>query len=684
MSERNISKQKLLSLGVDGAIIDQLLQAISQVPDDSSPMVLWQAISQTMVENHLPFAQQQKIYHLTYSNQPQGVPHPGWQANPRLLAASNAGKIMQEKGFSTFTALHNWSVKNRVEFWQDAMGRLDIQFRCYGRQAFVTDAPPQSNPWFVDSTLNIIDSCLRGDPARIAIYYQENKDGSVQTVTIGQLQQKCDQVVKGLTNIGLLPGSAIGVCMPMTVESVAIYLAIIKMGCCAVSIADSFSPAEIAVRCRISSAKLIFMQDVIHRAGKCLPSYEKAKSLDLPVVILPTGLTQGDKRGQDIFWQDFLAASSPVSKPVESVAGRPDVFSGLLFSSGTTGDPKAIPWTHLTPIKCATDAYYHHNIQPGDVLCWPTNLGWMMGPWLVYASLINQSAMALYYDAPFGESFGQFIDDAKVTMLGVVPSMVKAWRSSRCMESAKWNTIKIFSSTGECSNESDMLYLMHLAGYKPIIEYCGGTEIGGGYLTSSVFQPSAPSTFTTPAMGIDFLILDEDHRVCNNGEIFLIPPSIGLSDVLINRDHNEVYFEGTPLGPAGEKLRRHGDQIEKIGDYYRAHGRVDDTMNLGGIKISSAEIERVLNQIAQVKETAAVAVSPAGGGPSELIIFTVLAGTTEVDQNDLFQQMQGLIKQQLNPLFRIRQLQIIDNLPRTASNKVMRRELRAAYVAKSN
>ena len=74
-----------------------------------------------------------------------------------------------------------------------------------------------------------------------------------------------------------------------------------------------------------------------------------------------------------------------------------------------------------------------------------------------------------------------------------------------------------------------------------------------------------------------------------------MPPSIGLSNTLLNKDHHEVYHAGTPPGPEGETLRRHGDQIERIADdRWRGHGRADDTMNLGGIKVSSAEIERVL------------------------------------------------------------------------------------------
>ena len=116
----------------------------------------------------------------------------------------------------------------------------------------------------------------------------------------------------------------------------------------------------------------------------------------------------------------------------------PDDPINILFSSGTTGEPKAIPWTQTTPIKCAADAHFHQDVQPGDVLVWPTNLGWMMGPWLIFASLINRATMgALSTARRRAATFGRFVQDAEATMLGVVPSLVQhlaehraAWTAS--------------------------------------------------------------------------------------------------------------------------------------------------------------------------------------------------------------------------------------------------------------
>jgi len=222
-----------------------------------------------------------------------------------------------------------------------------------------------------------------------------------------------------------------------------------------------------------------------------------------------------------------------------------------------------------------------------------------------------------------------------------------------------------------------MRWLMRQADGRPVIEYCGGTEIGGAYISGTVARPCVAGTFNTPTLGLDVVILDEANKPADSGELFVVPPSIGLSASLLNKDHHEVYFAGTPRGADGEILRRHGDQMEKLpGGFWRGLGRADDTMNLGGIKISSAEIEHVLRTVPSVIETAAIAVS-CGGGPSQLVICAVCAQSLDKDQ--LATAMQSAIKRDLNPLFKIHDVIILDALPRTASNKVMRRELRAKY-----
>ncbi|MEO1404647.1 MAG: AMP-binding protein, partial [Cyanobacteria bacterium J06635_1] len=534
--------------------------------------------------------------------------------------------------------------------------------------------------WLVNAQLNIVESCFLAPKEKTAIIAQQ-PGGPIQTWSYGELERLTNRVANGLVAAGYGVGDAIAILMPMTIESVAIYLGILKMGGVVVSIADSFAPAEIATRLGIGQAKAIFTQTHLWRRGKPLPLYHKVFSAQAPrAIVIPAGYPLALRPG-DLPWSEFLSQDDRFT----AVPGGPDTPSNILFSSGTTGTPKAIPWTQTTPIKCAVDGHLHHDIHPEDVIAWPTSLGWMMGPWLIFASLLNRAAMALYDDAPTEQGFGEFVQTAGVTLLGVVPSLVSAWRRSGCMAESDWHQLKAFSSTGECSNPDDMAFLMALGGHKPIIEYCGGTEIGGGYITGTLVQPAYPATFSTQALGLEMVILDEQGNPTHEGEAFIVPPAIGLSTTLLNRDHHQVYFAATPPYPL--PLRRHGDRLKRLANgYYRAQGRVDDTMNLGGIKVSAAEIERVLQTLPDVQEVAAITVESDAemGGPSQLIVYAVLDPSAQYSKKELQNRFQTAICQALNPLFRLKDVVVVEALPRTASNKILRRDLRSRYINKQH
>ena len=678
-----LTVEQLTVCGLDKAEASKIAEAVNRILETQSPTASWYEISRYILTPHHPFALHQLLYETTYANFDRATygPPPAWFPTEEDITEANITRLMAELYTKTYSEFHAWSVANRNTFWQMLIDVLDIKTTSKNTETQQDATGIATNL----ATLNIVESCFSAPPDAVAIVTQRENDEELATFTYHELELLTNRVANGLVEIGIEPGDAVAIDMPMNAESVAIYLGIVKAGCAVVGIADSFAPDEIAIRLRIGNAKAIFTQDYINRAGKRLPLYEKVVAANAPKAIIAS--CEGGDRGarlqreEDMTWNDFLKDTEIFT----AVPCHPDAPTNILFSSGTTGEPKAIPWTHTTPIKCAADAYLHHDIHTNDVLAWHTNLGWMMGPWLIYASLINKATIALYEGVPTGRDFGVFVQNAKVSMLGVVPTLVRAWKNTDCMHGLDWRAIRAFSSTGECSNPEEMLYLMSLAGYKPVIEYCGGTEIGGGYVTGTRVQPAAPSIFTTPALGLDFRLYDDNGNPSDNGEVFIVPPSLGLSTSLLNADHDEVYFAGTP----SPDLRRHGDAIERLGKRlenepwlagikYRVHGRVDDTMNLSGIKVSSAEIEEVLNVVDGIQETAAVAVSPEDGGPSQLVIYTVLIASEaeEPTKPEIHDALQVALSQHLNPLFRIHEIVIVDALPRTASNKVMRRLLR--------
>lgn len=601
-------------------------------------------------------------------------PPPAWTPTPEQLAATRLGPLLERERFED---LHHSSVAEPERWWRFVLDELSITFHSEPDRMLDVDDGAEEARWLPGAKLNIAESCFAGrDPEDAAIVVQR-PGGPLQTITRGQLHRRASRVAWALQAQGFLPGDAIAGCMPMTATSVEVYLGVVLSGCVFVSIADSFSAREIATRLRISGARAIVTQDVIVRGERTLPLFERIAEADAPAAIVLSGTDgplQANLREGDRTWDAFLALGS--DRKIDPVIVGPEATTNILFSSGTTGEPKAIPWTQVTPIKAASDGLVHQDIRPGDVVAWPTNLGWMMGPWLIYAALLNGAALALYEGAPHSPGFCRFVQEARVTMLGVVPSLVRAWRAAGSVDGVDWSSVRCFSSTGEASGFDDYLWLMsRVPGYRPVVEYCGGTEIGGGYICGSVAQPQAPATFSTPAFGCDFVVLDDEGRPTRRGELALVAPMLGSSDRLLNRDHHAVYFAGMPQGPEGQTLRRHGDQMERLpGGWLRAHGRADDTMNLGGVKVSSAEIERVVAAAVDgIVECAAIAVSPPGGGPSELVLCVV---GDSLDAASVHAAAQQAIRSGLNPLFKVGRVRLVAALPRTASGKVMRRVLR--------
>lgn len=601
---------------------------------------------------------------------------PIWCPDQTTIQLANLTTLLQRTALSDYEALHAWSCADPEGYWGVVLENLPHAFTPLGPRILIRGQTPEEDQWLPDAQGNIALPCLEGDAEAPALVCQD-EGGPVVRCTRGQLRTDVRRIAANLRRLGFDPGARLAILMPMDGDAVRWYLGMLYAGCTVISIADSFAPGEIARRLEIGGAKAIIVRAEFTRAGKSIPLYERVRAAThLPALV--QGASHLELRPEDIDW-DREFRKEELSTPF---LGPADHIVNILFSSGTTGDPKAIPWTQVTPLKCIADGRYHQDIHPGDVVVWPTNLGWMMGPWLIFAGLANRAAIGLFSGAPHGEAFAGFVESARVTMLGVIPSLVKHWRSTRIVEGRDWSSVRCFSSTGEASHPDDMRYLSLLAGGKPIIEYCGGTEIGGGFITSSMLHPNVPGQFACAALGNRFVILDETGRPSDEGELFLIPPSLGLSQSLLNRDHHATYHLGTPQSPQGELLRRHGDHFTRLpGGGYLAGGRVDDTMNLGGIKVASAELERVLNGVPGVRETAAVAVPGEGGGPEELVVYAVMDGHNR-SAEDLREAMNHRLRDVLNPLFRVSQVITSPALPRTASNKVLRRELRQEFLNK--
>lgn len=662
----------------------QLLQAW-QEPD---PVRRWSRISTSLLSPAIPEPLHWELFQRNYAEAKTGCLAAAWVPTPRDMAASNIARLLTHTGHANLRELETWAQHEPAGFWGQLVELLGIRFRKPSDRVLDLQAGPETPRWFPNAILNLVDSCLRHESVMVTA---ADERGRCESLTRDQLRDAVARFAGALHARGLRAGDAIALVMPLGLESLVAYLGAVSAGVCVVGIAESFANPEIERRCVLGAARAVFVQYQLVRQGKLLPLYERLATAALPPMIVSRCDDRVSLRSGDLRWDDFLADAVPR----ESVDREPDDLTTLLFSSGTTGDPKAIPWTQVTPIQCVADGFLYQDIQPGDTIAWPTGMGWMMGPWLVYAGLVNGASLLLFDGHAATREFVKAVERHRVTVLGVIPSLVAAWRRTGMWDHADWRNVRLFSTTGECSHPRDMLALMARAGYRPVIEYCGGTELAGGYLASTVTRPNVPAVFNQACLGIRLRIEDQGNSAnaptaertpgLRRGEAFLSGPNIGFSTRLLNADHHQVYYEGTvdaessgesPCG-APRVWRRHGDLLQELGDgYYRVLGRADDAMNLGGIKVSAVELERVCNEHRLVLESAAVALNDEEGGPARLVVF-VVPRSQSPDAGELQLELQALLRERLSPQFRIDQVQVVETLPRTASHKVMRRTLRA-------
>ncbi len=604
--------------------------------------------------------------------------------NPNMYPIKSNLSLWMDALRMSYPEFYTWSIQNKTLFWEGIVNKIPLQMhQQYSTLVEESNNPDETN-WLKDARFNIVESCLQAAPTQTAIYFLSEKSHSIDSISTQELRQKIIAYAAGLHSNSFQAKDRIICYIPFSIEAITIYLACIYIGIEPVLVSDSFSAVELKKRIDIIDAKAIITTDYYWYADKKIQTLNKVIEANPKRILLHSSEFQDAfsirSNSQDVLLSDLLLNNTTIDPYYHSSS---DTIS-ILFSSGTTKEPKAIPWQATTPLKCAADGLLLQDIHDGDVVSWTSGMGWMMAPWLIFASLLNKASIAIYSGAYSKKEFIDFTIATKVTVLGTIPSVVKSWRAQNFDRIPNWN-IRVFSSTGEPSDMEDALYLMYMNAFKaPIIEYCGGTEIGGGYISSSIELPNALAHFNTAALGSQFILLDEQKniiRTSGNGEVYLIPPTIGLSQQLLNKDHFEEYYSNTPTIHPFKTVRKHGDgfHVQTIDgvSYYKSIGRTDDSMNLGGIKISSIEIEAVINKHPNVTESAAIAIQDKNGGPEKLALFIRLK--SDVGQSSLQNELQKMIQVELNPLFKIAAIRFKDVLPRTASNKLMRKELRKEF-----
>ncbi len=446
-----------------------------------------------------------------------------WVPDEETILASNIYKMMELHTFEVYDEFYNWSVNDPNRFWRDTMDLLEIRFdRRYDMVCDVSDH--KANPkWLKGAEFNIVESCFRHADSALAIVFK-SKGAELQKISHQDLKSLINRFANAFKAQGLKKGDQVLLVSSMNIQSIAAYLAVVKSGMVAVNIDESLSQEAIQARLALVDPKIAIVQDTVQFADHEVALYQKITEIsDVKCVVIGEGAILSSLRAEDQPWDEFIS-DNQFFMSVPCMAADPIT---ILFAESADGRIKTIPWTQCTPIKSASDGFYFQNLQNSNVMCWPSGMGEVMGPWLIFASLINESAMAIYGGEYDEKGFGKFLKDTKVNVLGIDADHVKKWMASGCMEGIKWPKLKSISITGAASNPAVHEYLLKIGKKRPVIEFQPAAELGGAYLSGSVIQPGLPGTFSAPVLGAKFVLLDNDNKESNDGKVHFFSSSIG-------------------------------------------------------------------------------------------------------------------------------------------------------------
>ncbi|MEQ1922253.1 MAG: AMP-binding protein [Pyrinomonadaceae bacterium] len=634
-----------------------------------------------------------------------------WTPTPDVIERAQLTKFMRQVGVSTWDELYAYSINDVEKFTEEVIKFLDIKFDPPYEKLLDTTDGIEFPKWLNGAGLNITEMCLDRwndtpeNRSRDAIVWRaEDPEEEGEDISYLELLADVEACSKGLRTLGFVKGDAIGLHLPMIPETVVALLAINRIGAIAVPVFSGYGVEAVASRLKAVGAKGLFAATGFYRRGKMIdslsvsidavkssPSVEhlivvenygrigeaKAKSNSVAITAYLDLLENGDQ-------SEFLGEAA------ETSAEDPLI---ILYTSGTTGKPKGIAHTHASfPIKAAQDMAFGTDVGKGTRISWYTDIGWMMGPWLIYGALINGATICIYDgapDYPQPDRMWEFCAEHKVEVLGISPTLIRAL--SNCGDDLPkkhdLSGLRAFASTGEPWNPAPWWWLFEKVGDSklPIINYSGGTEIAGGILMGNPLLPIKPCSFPAPCPGMDVDILDEDGQPVDAGkvgELVIKQPWIGMARGFWQE--KERYLD--TYWRRFKDIWVHGDfaMRDKDGHWFIL-GRSDDTLKVAGKRVGPAEVESLLVAHPQVTEAAVIGVPDEVKGTA-MVAFVVtgdrlqVTGTEESSDASLQQELKTLVAKDMGKPLAPSKIYFVSALPKTRNAKVMRRVIRSAYL----
>lgn len=595
--------------------------------------------------------------------------------------------------------LYDSANADRLGFWAEQARRLswDTDF---GEVLDWSGAPFAK--WFVGGRLNVAYNCVdrhveAGNGDRVAIHWV-GEPGDTRDITYAQLRGEVSQAANYLASLGLEAGDRVAIYMPMVPEALVAMLACARLGLTHSVVFAGFSATALRSRIDDAQAKVVITTDGQFRRGKPVPlkaSVDEAIDTEVDgrtaetvekVLVVRRCNNEIDWHDRDVWWHDTVGQAAAEHTP-EAFDSEHPLF--LLYTSGTTGKPKGI--VHSSGGYLTQASYTHHYLfdhKAGEDVYWCTaDIGWVTGhTYIVYGPLSNGATQVVYEgtpNSPTEHRHFEVIEKYGVSIYYIAPTLVRTFMKwGRAIPDAHdLSSIRVLGSVGEPINpEAWRWYRDVIGGGKaPIVDTWWQTETGAAMVAPLPGTTACkPGSAMEPIPGISANIVDDDGNPEPRGEQGLLVLDQPWPAMLRGIWGDDQRFRDTYWSryeKQGWYFAGDGARYDEDGALW-VLGRVDDVMNVSGHRISTAEVESALVGHAGVAEAAVVGASDATTGQAIAAFVILREGVDASDPEALIAEMREQVAKDISPIAKPREINIVPELPKTRSGKIMRRLLR--------
>jgi acetyl-CoA synthetase len=567
-------------------------------------------------------------------------------------------------------------------FWDAVVADLGLPFTRPYTAVRDSSRGIEWTTWFSGGGFNAAAACVqrwRGDAPAIV---HEAETGEVVTLSYEELWQEIERVAGGLHALGVGPGDVVAVYMPMVPEAAVALYAAAALGAVSLPLFSGFAAGAAAARLQDAGAKVVFTADGTWRRGKhallkpaCDAAVAESPSVEHVIMLRRLGVDVAWQPGRDV---DFADLGGPFA--VADTGAEDPLLIG--YTSGTSGKPKGAVHTHAGfVVKVAMEVAYEFDVHPGDRFTWITDMGWIMGPLSVMGVHANGGTLLLYEgapDTPGPDRVWRLAERHRLDVLGVSPTLIRALKAAAPPPSGiDLRSVRIFGASGEPWDEDAYRWLTLTVGEgkRPLINFSGGTEVGGAFLAPYPVEPLKVCSLGGPSLGMDVDVFDPQGRSLRDGvgELVCRQPWPAMTRG-VYRDPERYIESYWSMYPG---VWRHGDwaRADSDGQWFLL-GRSDEALNVAGKRVGPAEVESELLSHPAVAEAATIGVPDGTKGEAIWCFWTPV----DPAGDDVSGELSQLVTDRLGRPFKPGRVVRVSQLPRTRSAKILRRAVRAVAI----